>query len=64
LYNGGIGLDKGMVGYRNNSKDNFWKRLPIERMQITDEVTSEEKQKILILNWPKLRQPKRFKSIL
>jgi hypothetical protein len=27
-------------------------------MQITDEVTSEEKaKKILILNWPKLRQP-------
>jgi hypothetical protein len=25
-------------------------------MQITDEVTSEEKAKILILNWPKLRQ--------
>jgi tetratricopeptide (TPR) repeat protein len=45
LYNGGIGLDKGMVGIEANSKDNFWKRLPIERMQVTDEVTSDEKAK-------------------
>ncbi|PKH66737.1 gliding motility protein [Flavobacterium sp. ALD4] len=45
LYNGEIGLDKGVVGIEANSKDNFWKRLPIERMQVTDEVTSEEKAK-------------------
>jgi tetratricopeptide (TPR) repeat protein len=45
LYNGEIGLDKGVVGIEANSKDNFWKRLPIERMQITDEVTGEEKAK-------------------
>jgi hypothetical protein len=31
-------------------------------MQITDEVTSDEKQKMLILNWPKPRQQRRFKA--
>jgi hypothetical protein len=30
-------------------------------MQITDEVTADGKAKMLILNWPKPRQPKRFK---
>jgi tetratricopeptide (TPR) repeat protein len=45
LYNGGIGLDKGILAIEANSKDNFWKRLPIERMQITDEVTTQEKPK-------------------
>jgi tetratricopeptide (TPR) repeat protein len=45
LYNGEIGLDKGILAIEANSKDNFWKRLPIERMQITDEVSSEEKAK-------------------
>jgi tetratricopeptide (TPR) repeat protein len=45
LYNGEIGLDKGIVGIEANSTDNFWKLLPIERMQITDEVKAEEKTK-------------------
>ena len=45
LYNGEIGLDKGIVGIEANSKDNFWKRLPIERMQISDEVKAEGKTK-------------------
>jgi hypothetical protein len=31
-------------------------------MQITDEVTAEGKAKMLILNWPKPRQPKRFRA--
>lgn len=45
LYNGQIGLDKGIAGIKSNSKDNFWKRLPIERMQINDNVSAEGKSK-------------------
>ena len=37
LYNGQIGLDKGVDGIKANSKDNFWKRLPIEKMQIKED---------------------------
>lgn len=37
LYNGQIGLDKGIKEIKTGSKDNFWKRLPIERMQIVDD---------------------------
>lgn len=37
LYNGQIGLDKGIQEIKTGSKDNFWKRLPIERMQIIDD---------------------------
>jgi tetratricopeptide (TPR) repeat protein len=33
LYNGQIALDKGVETIKSNQKDNFWKRLPIERMQ-------------------------------
>lgn len=43
LYNGQIALDKGIDGITANSKDNFWKRLPIERMQISDGFTMERK---------------------
>jgi tetratricopeptide (TPR) repeat protein len=45
LYNGGIGLEKGIVGIKTNSKDNFWKRLAIERMQINDNVSVDGKSK-------------------
>jgi len=45
LYNGQIGLDKGIIGIKANSKDNFWKRLPIERMQISDNVSVDGKSK-------------------
>jgi len=45
LYNGQIGLDKGVGGIKSGSNDNFWKRLPIERMQLSDEVTAEGKTK-------------------
>lgn len=45
LYNGQIGLDKGIEGIKSNNKDDFWKRLPIERMQLIDNVTAEEKAK-------------------
>ena len=45
LYNGQVGLDKGVEGIKSKSIDNFWKRLPIERMQISDEPTSTDKTK-------------------
>ena len=45
LYNGQIGLDKGILAIKADSKDNFWKRLPVERMQINDDFTSEVKAK-------------------
>ncbi|WP_243694645.1 type IX secretion system periplasmic lipoprotein PorW/SprE [Flavobacterium psychrotolerans] len=38
LYNGGIALNKGIVDLKEQYKDNFWERLPIERMQINKEV--------------------------
>ena len=37
LYNGQIALDKGVVSIKSSNKDNFWKRLPIERMQLKED---------------------------
>jgi tetratricopeptide (TPR) repeat protein len=37
LYNGQISLDKGLLSIKDQTKDNFWKRLPIEKMQFLDE---------------------------
>jgi len=37
LYNGGVALDKGIIDLKSQYKDNFWARLPIERMQIDKE---------------------------
>lgn len=45
LYNGQIAFDKGITGLQQNTKDNFWERLPIERMQINDPFSDEEKPK-------------------
>jgi tetratricopeptide (TPR) repeat protein len=45
LYNGQIGLDKGVNGIKANSKDNFWKRLPIERMQMEEDISPDGKPK-------------------
>ncbi|MFV5703555.1 tetratricopeptide repeat protein [Flavobacterium sp. XS2P12] len=45
LYNGQIGLDKGVNGIKANSKDDFWKRLPIERMQMEEDVSPDGKPK-------------------
>lgn len=36
LYNGGIGFDKGIAAIHNKSKNNFWKRLPVEKMELSD----------------------------
>ena len=41
LYNGQIALDKGVISINSSTKDNFWKRLPIERMQIIDDSSPE-----------------------
>jgi hypothetical protein len=45
LYNGQIGLDKGVVGIKAGSRDDFWKRLPIEKMQMKEEFVAGEKPK-------------------
>ena len=34
LYNGGVALDKGIIDLKAQYQDNFWERLPIERMQV------------------------------
>ncbi len=36
LYNGGIGFDKGVFDINEKSKNNFWKRLPVEKMEMSD----------------------------
>lgn len=38
LYNGGVALDKGIIDLKSQYKDNFWERLPVERMQVNKDV--------------------------
>ncbi|MGL2962677.1 tetratricopeptide repeat protein [Flavobacterium sp. RSB2_4_14] len=38
LYNGGMALDKGIEDVKLGNIDNFWERLPVERMQIKEDV--------------------------
>jgi len=45
LYNGQIALDKGITDLKGTYKDNFWEVLPIERMQVTEEVDKPETAK-------------------
>lgn len=45
LYNGGIGLDKGLQAIQANNQDNFWEMLPIEKMQFDENFTEGEKAK-------------------
>ena len=45
LYNGGIGLDKGLKSIQANNQDNFWDILPIEKMQFDDNFSDEQKTK-------------------
>ncbi|MCD0475667.1 gliding motility protein [Flavobacterium sp. EDS] len=45
LYNGQLGFDKGMKAIEANYTDNFWKLLPIERMQIDEGNSDEAKAK-------------------
>jgi len=37
LYHGQVGFDKGLADIKDKSKDNFWKRLPVEKIQWSDE---------------------------
>lgn len=45
LYNGQVGLDKGVLAINANSDDDFWQLLPVEKMQIVEDVTSTSKPK-------------------
>jgi len=45
LYNGQIALDKGVESIKSDSKDNFWKRLAVERMQVKEDYTTKGKPK-------------------
>ncbi|HEY1193331.1 tetratricopeptide repeat protein [Flavobacterium sp.] len=45
LYNGGIGLEKGLQSIQGNNEDNFWKLLPIEKMQFDENFSEGEKAK-------------------
>ncbi|WP_432222603.1 tetratricopeptide repeat protein [Flavobacterium sp. TMP13] len=45
LYNGQIGLDKGIQSVNTAEADNFWEILPIERMQVEDNFSEEAKIK-------------------
>ena len=45
LYNGGIGLEKGLKSIYANDQDNFWKILPIEKMQVDENYSGDEKAK-------------------
>ena len=45
LYNGGVGLDKGVRAIKANSYDDFWQLLPLEKMQIVEDFTSTSKPK-------------------
>lgn len=43
LYNGQIGLDKGLASIKANDRDNFWKILPVEKMQVDENFSEQEK---------------------
>lgn len=45
LYNGQVGLDKGVEAVNANSDDDFWQLLPVEKMQIVEDFTSTTKSK-------------------
>jgi tetratricopeptide (TPR) repeat protein len=39
LYNGGVALDKGLSGLANTFQDDYWKILPVERIQLFEDIT-------------------------
>jgi tetratricopeptide (TPR) repeat protein len=45
LYNGQLAFDKGLTSIKTENKDNFWKTLPVEKMQSSTEEFKEEKPK-------------------
>jgi len=38
LYNGNLAFEKGRDELRQTYKENYWALLPVERLQVTDEV--------------------------
>jgi len=42
LYNGGVSFEEGRQELIQNYEDNYWKQLPIERLEIRDDVYLEE----------------------
>lgn len=38
LYNGNLALDRGKAGLNNAYTENFWKLLPVERLQVDDDI--------------------------
>jgi hypothetical protein len=44
-YNGQISLDKGVLNIKNINKDNFWERLPVEKMQFKENDSDSVKTK-------------------
>ena len=53
LYNGNVALESGKTSVIDTYKDNYWETLPVERLQITDDVFLVTKQKTQALNLPK-----------
>lgn len=45
LYNGEVALDKGLKSIQANNQDNFWKQLPIEKMQFDENFSEGQKAK-------------------
>ncbi|WP_449404206.1 type IX secretion system periplasmic lipoprotein PorW/SprE [Flavobacterium weaverense] len=43
LYNGGVGLEKGVQNINSSTDDDFWELLPPEKMLIKDELVSNNK---------------------
>jgi tetratricopeptide (TPR) repeat protein len=43
LYNGDIALQKGITDLKQNYTDNYWEMLPIERLQVTEQILESEK---------------------
>lgn len=45
MYNGGLGLEKGLKSIQANNQDDFWSILPIEKMQFDENFSEGEKTK-------------------
>ena len=45
LFNGGVALESGKMAVISAYKDNYWEILPVERLQITDDIDLSDKAK-------------------
>jgi len=45
LYNGNVALESGKISVIADYKDNYWEILPVERLQITDDIVISTKSK-------------------